>query len=336
MMATSRDVARAAGVSQATVSRVLSGSSAVSEVTRRKVSAAIESVGYAPNLAARAMRMGRSRAVGIVIADLQNPFYPEMLSALSSVFDEAGYRVIVWIAARNGNEAALQAIRERAVDGVVFTAATSDSAELHFAIEQGSPLVLVNRPVDGVAADQVASDNVGGARRVARYLHGHGRQRIAFVGGPSSAATSRARREGFVDELAELGVRLGNGSIVEGEYRHEDGFAAVRTLFAHRSPDAIFCANDLLAFGVIDGLRDRGLRVPEDVWVVGYDDIQLAAWGAYSLTTVRQDIPRSAAIAARLLIGRMNDSSAPLVREVLPPNLIVRGSTGWVDASDLV
>jgi LacI family transcriptional regulator len=307
----------------------------VSESTRQKVAAAIQSVGYAPNLTARAMRMGRSRAVGIVVADLQNPFYPEMLSELSSAFDEAGYRVVVWIAAMNGNEAALQAIRERAVDGVVFTTATSDSAELRFAIEQGSPLVLVNRPVDGAAADQVVSDNAGGARRVARYLLGHGRERIAFVGGPPAAATSRARREGFVDELAQRGVTLAAGSIVDGEYRHEDGVAALRTLLAHGTPDAIFCANDILAFGVIDGLRDQGLRVPDDVWVIGYDDIQLASWGAYSLTTIRQDIPRSAAIAARLLIGRIENARQPLAREVLPPDLVVRGSTGWAAAGDI-
>lgn len=332
-MVTSHDVARAAGVSQATVSRALSGGN-VSDATRRRVLAAIESTGYVPNGAARAMRVGRTRAVGIVVADLLNPFYPQMLAALSSVFDRADYRVVVWLASRDGNNAALQAIQERAIDGVVFTTATADSPELRHALDHGSPIVLVNRPLAGIECDQVASDNRRGGRLVARYLRSHGRRRIGYIGGSPTASTSEERHRGFAEELDRLGYALPAELVCHGEYTHAEGVAAARRMLGRPAPpDAIFCANDLLAFGAIDGARELGVRVPEDLWIVGYDDIPMAAWSAYSLTTVRQNIDDEAAIAARLLIDRIEGRRGEPLSRTLPPELVVRHSTAgsaWI------
>lgn len=322
-MVTSRDVARAAGVSQATVSRVMSAPSSVSDDTRARVLTAMESVGYVPNHAARAMRTGHSRTVGIVVADLENPFYPQMLDALSSAFARDDYRVIVWVATTTGNDAALEAIRQGSVDGVVFTTATEESSELRSALQRRSPLVLVNRPLPQFDCDQVSSDNEAGAIVVAEYLIEHGRTSAGFIGGTPRATTSRARLAGFTSRLP-----VDPALVVEGEYTYADGYRGMtRLLDSGRPLDAVFCANDLLAFGAMDAARTAGVRIPADLWVIGYDDIPMASWDAYDLTTIRQDVASTADVAARLLIERIEGAAHPSVTTQFAPELIVRGST---------
>lgn len=327
-MATSRDVARVAGVSQATVSRVLTGDAAVRPATRARVMAAIDAVGYTLNAAAQSMRTGRSNTIGVVVADVENPFYPQLLGDLTARFDARGLRTTVWISDGDRNHAALQAIRQGTVDGVIFTTVTERSPELRDALEQGSPLVFVNRTVPGVAVDQVVSDNACGASIVADYFVAHGR-RPAFIGGSDEASTSTERLEGYRRALASAGVDLPEASTRNGAYTRDSGYVAMRALLdgAAAPPDAVFCSNDILAFGAIDGARSMGLRVPEDVWVVGYDDVDMAAWQAFDLTTVRQDTAHMADEAARLLVARADDRERAHERIVLAPELVIRGST---------
>lgn len=324
-MVTSKDVARAAGVSQATVSRVLSGAANVTEATRARVLDAMGRVGYVPNASARAMKTGRTGVVGAVVADLTNPFYPQLLEGLASALDEAGMRMSVWVSDGAKNASALDAIRERGVDGVVFTTVTEASAELRSALASGSPVVLVNRTLPDVDCDQVSSDGVAGGRAVADALVAHGRRRVAFVGGGASISTSRERLAGLREGLRAHGapppVELQVG------YTHEGGAAALHRLAdASSPPDAIVCANDLIAFGVLDGARARGLAVPEDVWVVGYDDVDMASWQAYELTTVRADIGRLATEAVGLLLRRLARPTAPARHVRLEPRLVPRRS----------
>ena len=327
-MATSRDVAHAAGVSQATVSRVLTGDAAVRESTRARVLAAIDEVGYTPNVAAQSMRTGRSNTIGVVVADLDNPFYPQLLSALSRELARLERRTSVWVSAGDMNAAALQAIRQGTVDGVVFTTVTEGSAELRDALERKSPVVLVNRTLPEAPCDQVASDNARGSALVADYFVAHGRRRPAFISGPLATSTSRERLDGYSARLASAGVALPGTHTIHGEYTRQSGYRSMlRLLDEHDRPDAVFCSNDILAFGAIDAARMRGLRVPEDVWVVGYDDVDMASWEAFDLTTVRQDTQQLAAEAARMLVQRIDARDRPPERVVLEPLLIVRGST---------
>lgn len=327
-MVTSNDVARAAGVSQATVSRVLAPGARVSEATRDRVMRAMHEVGYVPNAAAQALKTGRTRTVGVVVSDLANPFYPQMLEALSRAFDHAGYRLTVWIADGTKNDAALQAIREGSVDGVVFTTVTEESVELRSALERRGPVVLVNRTVPGLDCDQVSSANGRGAELVADYLIERGHARAAFIGGTTLATTSRSRLEGFSRRMAEAGHPLDRRLSVHGEYSHASGYRAMIELLESGEPiDAVFCSNDLLAFGAMDAARARGLRIPEDLWVVGYDDTDLASWAAFDLTTVRQDTTQLADTAARLLLSRIADPARSTETHELEPSLVVRGST---------
>lgn len=327
-MVTSNDVAREAGVSQATVSRVLTPGGRVSVAARTRVLDAMERIGYVPNVSAQALKTGRSGTIGVVVADLANPFYPQLLDALSSVFDQAGYRVTVWISDGHKNDAALQGIREGSVDGVAFTTVTRHSEELSSALERRSPLVLVNRMLPGVDCDQVASDNVAGAQLIADHFVQGGRTKTAFIGGTKLASTSHSRLNGFARRMAQTGHPLLLDHVSHGEYTYDDGYRAMLDLLKIDSEiDAVFCGNDILGFGALDALRSTGRRVPQDVWVAGYDDTDMASWGAFNLTTVRQDTTELARVSAELLFSRIADPQRAIERRELAPQLIVRRST---------
>lgn len=327
-MVTSRDVAKHAGVSQATVSRAMCGGSAVSANTRGKVLSSMKALGYVPNAAAQTMKTGTTNTIGVVVADLTNPFYPEVLDALTRAFDLAGLRVIVWNSDGERNDAALQAIREGSIDGLVFTTVVESSPELKAALAQRYPIVLINRTVDGLICDQVTSENAGGGALVANYFVTHGRSRIGYIGGPQRASTSRERERGFREGLCEAGQELRDRYVARGEYSHQSGFNAMRKLLElDEPPDAIFCSNDLIAFGAIDCARRKGVQIPQNVWIVGYDDVQMASWDSYSLSTVRQGSKAMAREGARLLLERLTDPTRPARNVHFPSSLIVRSTS---------
>lgn len=329
-MVTSRDVAQLAGVSQATVSRVLSSSSKPAPHTTAKVLAAIEALGYVPHAGAQAMKTRRTRTVGVVVDDLINPFYPELLDELTRMLDAAGYRMVIWNAGAESHVDALAAIRERAVDGVIFTTATEESVELQAAVSQDNPIVLINRTVEGLDCDQVASDNVTGGALVADYLLGHGRTEVVLIGGTDSASTSRDRCAGFLERMSERGHRVPVQLQFRGDFSH-DRAAQIMTgiLAGSERPHAVFCVNDYMAFGALDALRSHGLSAPEDCWVIGYDDVEMADWESFSLTTVRQPSREMARAGAQMLLDRLQTPGLPLQQVEFPSVLIPRRSTSY-------
>lgn len=327
-MVTSRDVARVAGVSQATVSRVLHDSPLVTGATRRLVVRALEETGYAPNALARAMKTHRTGTIGVVVARITNPFYPQLLEALGARLAAVDRRMILWDSEGPGEASAIEAIRQGLVDGLVFTAVTAESAPLREALRHDAAVVLVNRGVTGAACDQVTSDNVGGAGTVAGYFVAAGHERIGMIGGPTDTTTATEREEGFFRGLAEAGVVLPDEYSPRGDFSHAQGHAAMRRLLALPQPaTAVFCVNDLTAFGAIDGARSAGARIPEDVWVVGFDDVDMASWEAFDLTTVRQPIGDMADMAVSLLLARIEHRTRPPEHRRFPSGLVLRGST---------
>jgi len=325
-MVTSRDVAAAAGVSQATVSRVLAGGARVTDATATRVRAAMSAVGYTPNLAARTMKTGRSGTIGVVVADITNPFYPEMLDALGVALAAAGQRMILWTESGPGESSAAEAIRGRLVDGVVFTTATRRSSTVRAALDRDLPVVLVNRGLPRVRCDQVTSDNVGGGAAVAEFLVAHGHRRIGLITGPPHPSTAVDRERGFRRALQAAGV--GAPLVRAGDFSHATAWRAARELLTEaHPPTAIFGVNDLTAFGALDAARSLRRRVPTDVSIVGYDDVAMAAWESFDLTTVRQPTGEMAALAVDLLLGRIADPARSPVRRRFRTDLIVRGST---------
>ncbi|PZW49079.1 LacI family transcriptional regulator [Humitalea rosea] len=323
-MATSRDVAQRAGVSQSTVSRALSGHPGVTEEVRRRVQAAARDLLYVPNAAARTMRTSRSGNIGVVTARLHNPIYPEMLQLLGRELRLAGLRMIVWNSDETDEGAAADAARQGMVDGIIFTSATQASTALYEEIAQRLPVVLVNRTVEGWPCDQVASDNHAGGRAVADYFRQAGRRRIGLLSGPLWPSTIREREAGFLE-----GCLDGPPMTVRTEaFTYTAGAEGMGRLLALADrPDAVFCANDVLALGARDAARLAGVAVPGEVWLVGYDDIAMASWTAFDLTTIRQPIEEMVREAVRLLLQRLAGEEAPRQRLCLPGALVVRGTT---------
>lgn len=326
---TSHDVARLAGVSQSTVSRVLRHDPKVRPATRERVLQVLTETRYVPNAAARAFRTNRSDSIGVVVARLSYQLYPAILETISARLAGLGQRMIVWDAEHGGDLPASQALRQGIIDGVILTAATAESEFLKDIASPQAPVVLVNRNVDNYPADQVSSDNMDGGRQVAEYLMRSGRQRIALIGGIQRASNIRDRERGFRKALRQAGVELPPHLYVCSEsFSHAGGQkAAMRLLELSSPPDAIFCVNDVLAVGAIDGARSRGIRIPDDLWVIGYDDIELASWGAYDLTTVRQPMDQMIIYAIDLLLAKIKNNSKPLECKCFPNELVIRTST---------
>ncbi|MQA82440.1 MAG: LacI family DNA-binding transcriptional regulator [Streptosporangiales bacterium] len=330
MPVTSHDVARLAGVSQPTVSRALRDQRGVSEATRHTVREAARALGYVPSQAGRALSTRSAGRVGIVSAELGNPFYPALIGPLSDGLAAAGYRTIL-VTDRGDAPVELEPLVDGSLDGVVLTTAERTSAlpvELH---RRGLPYVLVNRVVDGVDADSCVVDNRAGAASVADLLAELGHRHVGAVLGPDATSTGHEREWGFRDRLGDLGVALPGRLVRRVAFDADEGRRALTSLLAERPrPTAVFCGNDVIAFGVRNAARAAGVRIPADLTVVGFDDIPMASWEVFDLTTVRTDLAAMARHAVDLLVERMasprRPDRRPARREVLTPELVRRGT----------
>jgi DNA-binding LacI/PurR family transcriptional regulator len=331
---TSLDVARRAGVSQSAVSRVFSGASA-SKRTIAKVRKAADELGYRPNSLARAMITGKSRIIGLVVAYLENQFYPIALERLSNALQAQGYHILVFMAAHGQDSVGnvVEELIDYQVDGIITASVAMSSDLTRRCAAAGIPVVMFNRGQDGSGHSSVTSANIEGGRRVAEFLVTGGHRRIAHIAGWLGSSTGRDRLRGFSEGLADQGQTA--LEVIEGMYDRGAAAAATRTLMARAEPpDAIFVGNDHMAFAVMDTLRhDLGLRVPEDVSVVGYDDVPLASWAAYDLTTVRQPVNRMVEATVETILAKIKDPTRPAQKIEIDGPLIARGSAripeGW-------
>ena len=257
-----------------------------------------------------------------------NPVVPELLEALAAKLTAMGRRMVVWNTDADGAGGVIAAMRQGAVDGVVFTAGSHQSEAMRAALDRGFPVVSLNRYLDGAACDQVVSTNREGGRRLARYLAAHGRRRIAFVNGPLDRTTLADREEGFRAGLAEAGQPLDPALYAQDHFAENRFREAARALVSGSArPDAIACGNDLIAIGVLNGLRSVGLSAPADIWVTGFDGIEMTGWDIVDLTTMRQPLDLMAADAAEALIRRIEGGATTPRTIEYRTELIVRGST---------
>ena len=326
---TSKDIARALSISQSTVSRALRGDPRVAPTTIARVLEAAERMHYTPNLAARSLITRRTSTVGVVVSDITNPFYPELVEILHNEFALVGYRTILL---NERTDARLERyvaelVGGRAVDGLVYTSAALDAPLVGVATEW-VPIVLLNRASDTVAADTVVSDNLAGGRLAAELLIAHGHRRIALIAGPENASTARDRELGFLAQLEEAGIPFDPRLRRVGRFTHESGYHWCLELLAlDPRPTAVFAANDVVAFGVLDAARRLGVRVPEDLSVVGFDDIDMARWEGFSLTTIRQPLAEMSRTAATMLLARLSsDEPRPTRTRVFPVEAVQRGT----------
>ena len=323
---TSLDVAARAGVSQSAVSRVFSGASA-SKATQEKVRKVAAELGYRPNVLARSLITGRSRIIGLVVAYLDNQFYPDALERLSNALQEKGYHILIFMASGTGEgvDRVIEELLDYQVDGII-TASVGLSDELTERCKSaGIPVVLFNRGQDGAGVSQVTSDNHAGARKIAEFFVAGGHSRIGHVSGWQGSSTGCERAEGFRAALADLGAEL--AAETDGLYQREAAAEAARAMVTDQKVDAIFVGNDHMAFAVIDELRfGMGLRVPEDVSIVGYDDVPMAAWPAYDLTTLRQPSGQMVAATVDVLLAEIEERGTDPRKVLIDGPLMVRGS----------
>lgn len=323
---TSNDVARLANVSQSAVSRTFSDAGRVSAEMRARVLAAAAQLGYRPNVLARAVISGRSRLIAILVAYLDNHFYPQVLEQLCRAFQNQGYQVLLFMTDSGRQDAVVQTMLQYQVQGIVMASATMSSSLARECTRTGTPVVLFNRYVPSLPVSSVTSDNIEGGRQLAHFLADGGHRRIAFIAGQEDSSTSRDREAGFYKGLAERGLTVSHRAV--GGYTTDGAGAATREIFAGPDKaDAIFVANDHMAFAVMDVLRrDLGLRVPDDVSVVGYDDVPEAAWAGYNLTTVSQPADAMVDATVAIMLEQVGDNAVQRRAAVLPCRLVVRGS----------
>jgi LacI family transcriptional regulator len=332
------DVARHAGVSKATVSAVLNDSGAVRGATRDRVLAAIELLNYRPSqlAAGAAAAARRGRCLGVVVKELDNPYYAEIIAGARGVADARGYTLLV-LSSEGGHEAerrGVELLRARDVDGFLVTPVLGEHTDLSHFFElkrRNIPFVLLEQ-VLGVPASLVDIDNVEASRRATDYLIGLGHARIAHFGGPAYSMHSLERVHGVRRACAASRLLFGDDDVVRAGAHLDGGYQAALAFFRARDvedrPTAVTCYNDLVAVGACRALAELGLRVPDDVSVVGFDDIPLAEYLPAPLTTVRVPKTEMGRIAAELLVEHIESHQAVAPQKVyLESSVVVRAST---------
>jgi LacI family transcriptional regulator len=336
--ATLREVAEAVGCSVATVSRVLAGDRPVGPDLARRVQEAARDLGYLPNQVARALRSRSTATVGLVLPQITNPFFPSLMREVERALHEQGRALLL---ADSADDPALEAERvelliARQVDGLIVAPVDQERSMTTLAKAASRvPVVLLDRSVDEVQADAVTVDNAAGMRLLLEHLKGLGHSRFWFLGAAGDASAAVERRAAFQDwAVRHAGfwrVELGDFSVAFGQ--HAAGRAV--TAPAAQRPDAIVCANDLIAAGALQRLRELGVSVPGELAVTGFDDIDLASLTSPRLTTVRQPNRELAAEAARMLAARIQQPEASARAVRLTPTLVTRGSTVVLEGSTL-
>lgn len=323
---TSHDVARAAGVSQPTVSRALRGDPRVAVATQERIREVAQRLGYVLSDRGRSLATRRTGRIGVVVEDLDNPFYLELLARLHERLEREGARMIVFAPGLRDPER-VEHLADGSIDGVILTTTRLDSPLPSQLIEHGFPFVLLNRVVEDVEADCCSGDNFAGGVAAAMAILEHGHREIGAIFGPSDTSTARDRKEGFRSALADNGAPLDPALTRGGAQRFADGHRHMLDLLdGRRRPSAIFCVNDVVGIGAINAAFSRGLAVPDDLSLVGFDDLAMTSWEAFRLTTVRQDIRRMGEVAIDLLLDRIADPGREARRVVVPAELVPRST----------
>lgn len=331
-MSTVRDVARLAGVSSITVSRVINNSDYVSKATRERVEKAIEELNYIPNALATSFRSKRTDTVALVVTDVTNPFWTTVARGVEDVAVGQDLSVILCNTDENPEKESryIGLLLRRQVDGILIAPATDDGERLLSIRYQGIPCVLLDRKVKQFASDVVRCDSVAGAHKLTRHLLDMGHRRIAMISGPASVSTAEDRVEGYRQALQEQGVAVDENLIRRGEFKQSSGYRLMEAIMADGlRPSAVFAATNFIAIGVMEAAMKAGLRVPEDIALVCFDDIPLASHFYPFLTIVAQPAYEIGTKAMELLLEQLSGNVRCREREVvLETELIVRESCG--------
>ena len=330
MATTIRVVATTAGVSPATVSRVLNGNTEVNADLRDRVLAAVSELGYRPNGAARSLRTRATLVLGIIISDITNPFFTAMVRGVEDIAQEAGYSVILANADEDLAKESryLEVAVAEQMAGVVLSPASSTQTRLDVLTERNIPVVTIDRRIRGSDFDSVTINNRDLARQATAHLIEQRCRRIGFIAGPSVTTTARDRLAGYTAAMRAAGRAIDPALIVPANYRIDGGYDATRALLQlPRRPDGLLVSNNLMTVGALDALSEAGLEMPRDIAFVGFDDVTWALGRRARVTAVQQPTYEIGRRAAELLLARIRGDKSAQRRVVLPAELIVRNSS---------
>jgi LacI family transcriptional regulator len=336
-MATMRDVAERAGVSVTTVSHVINETRPVSRELKERVLAVMHELGYQPNLLARGLRRGETCTIGVVVPDSTNPYFAEVTRGVEDCSFGEGYSVILCNSDGDPHKEQIYAnvLAEKQVDGIIFVSVALAEAQVCALQGQEVPVVVINRKVPWASFDSIMTDNARGGWLATQHLLELGHRRIGCITGPSDLTPSAERIDGYRRALEESGLTVDDRLVIKGGFNFDGGYAAARVLLALPDrPTALFACNDLMAVGAMRAAQELGLEVPNDLSVVGYDDIELVSFITPPLTTIYQPKHEIGVVAATMLLERMQDFCLPPRGRILDISLLVRCSTAHINPRD--
>ncbi len=329
-MTTIKQVAAQAGTSSATVSHVINGTRFVSAPVREQVQKAMLELGYRPNGLARSLRSGHTHTLGLILPDSANPFFAEVGHAIESAAFAIGYSVILCNTENDQNKERMytDVLENKQVDGIIFVGAGENRESISKIVQNGTPLVVVDRDMANLELDCVTTDNFQGGLLATQHLLANGHKLIGCITGPSNLTPSAERVTGYRNALQGAGISLDETLIIRGDFHAASGYTAgLKLLQHHPRPTAIFVCNDMMAIGTLRAASQLGLKVPDDLAIVGFDDIELSSYTTPLLSTVSQPKQEIGQMTVNLIIERINNPSLPPRRNVLPTRLVIRESS---------
>lgn len=329
-MTTIRQVAEKAEVSPTTVSHVINNTRFVSEPVRERVLQAMAELNYRPNALARSLRLGHTHTLGLILPDSANPFFAEIGHAIESAAFERGYSVILCNTENDQTKELLytDVLENKQVDGMIFVAAGGSREAFSNIVRNGLPLVVVDRDIGDLGLDTVTTNNYRGGLIATQHLIGLGHEIIGCITGPSNITPSAERVTGYRDALKEAKLEVEETLLVRGDFHAPSGFDATTRLLERRPyPTALFVCNDMMAIGALRAVAKLGMRVPEDVAIVGFDDIELASYTIPALTTISQPKQQIGQTAIQLILDRISNQLLPPRHKILDTHLIIRESS---------
>jgi len=332
-------VAEEAGVSIATVSRVLNGNARVSEETRARVSRAMATLNYQPNASARGLAANTTGTLALVFPALSGPFFSTLIQGAETEACESGYHLLIYGTSGDtlGTENQTLGLLASKVDGMILATESVSHCYLQELRDQAVPIVMLGGAPSDIVVDSISPDNVEGAANMVAHLIGHGYRRIAMIRGPETQSHASDREIGYQKALRDHGLLFHPELVIAGAFDERSGYVAMlRLLQQVPIPEAVFAANDQMAIGAMAAIRENGLRVPEDIALAGFDDIETARYVQPPLTTVHQDIYGQGQLAVRMLVARVNEADAAIENREIPTKLVIRQSCGCNHSLDVV
>ena len=328
-MATIKDVAALAGISYTTVSHVVNKTRPVSEEVRIKVEAAIKTLDYVPSAVARSLKAKTTATIGLLVPNSLNPYFAELARGIEDYCERNGYCVILCNSDDNPDKqrSYLRVLLEKRIDGLIVASAGGDAGLAEGLTGVRTPMVIVDRGLEGVNVDLVRIDHEYGAYLATRHLLELGHRDIAMIGGPAGTSVAQMRLAGYRRALQEAGVEENRERMLESDFTSTGGYNAAAILLEKSPPSAIFAGNDMIGIGVLRAAAERNVRVPSELSVIGFDDIQMSRYVYPALTTVGQSILQLGEMAAEVLLRRIATPGMATEQRIVTPSIVLREST---------